>query len=221
MMNTVIFDLDGTLLDTLEDLYLSVNAALGKFGFPLRTREEVRQSVGNGVRNLMLRSVPDGESNPQFEDCFLAFQEYYKIHLNDHTAPYDGVMPLLEKIRERGWKTAIVSNKTDSAVKELNRQVFGKVIPLAIGESAGVKRKPEPDTVYAAIRELGVKREDCVYVGDSEVDFRTAQNSGIPLILVSWGFRDREVLEKLGAETITDTPEELFLCLERLSNTEK
>lgn len=213
MMKTMIFDLDGTLLDTLEDLYLSVNAALENFGFPLKTREDVRQSVGNGVRNLMRRSVPEGEDNPQFEDCFLAFQKHYAAHLNDHTGPYEGIMELLETLSEQGRPMAIVSNKSDYAVKELNRNVFGRLIPVAIGESEGVRRKPEPDTVYEAIRELGVRKEDCIYVGDSEVDLQTAKNCGIPCISVSWGFRDRKVLEGLGAERIVDTTEELLEVL--------
>lgn len=210
MTRTMIFDLDGTLMDTLEDLYLSVNAALGICGFPPKAREEVRQSVGNGVRNLMRRSVPEGESNPRFEDCFLAFRKHYAMHLNDHTRPYEGIMELLKELSMQGCLLAIVSNKSDDAVKELNRRVFGSLIPVAIGESEGVRRKPEPDTVYKAIRELGVNREDCIYVGDSEVDLQTAKNCGIPCISVSWGFRDREVLEGLGAKTIVDTTEELL-----------
>lgn len=213
MMKTIIFDLDGTLLDTLEDLYLSVNAALNVFGFPPKTREDVRQSVGNGVRNLMRRSVPEGEDNPQFEDCFLEFQQHYAAHLNDHTGPYEGMPELLKRLSERGFSMAIVSNKSDHAVKELNRNVFGGLIPVAIGESEGVRRKPEPDTVYAAIRELGVRKEDCIYVGDSEVDLKTAENCGIPCISVSWGFRDREVLEDLGAKRIVDSAEELLELL--------
>lgn len=210
MMKAVIFDLDGTLLDTLEDLYLSVNAALTQHGFPLKTREEVRQSIGNGVRNLMRRSVPEGEENPRFEECFTAFREHYAVHLNDHTAPYEGIMALLEQLKVMGCPMAIVSNKLDSAVKELNQRTFASYIPVAIGESEHVRRKPEPDTVYEAIRELGVEKEDCIYVGDSEVDLLTAQNSGIPCISVSWGFRDREVLEDLGAEYLVDSTAELL-----------
>lgn len=210
MMKAIIFDLDGTLLDTLEDLCLSVNAALRAYGLPEKTREHVRQSVGNGVRNLMRRSVPEGESNPHFEDCFRTFQKHYAEHLNDHTGPYEGIMELLQKLSEQGYPMAIVSNKSDYAVKELNRNVFGSLIPVAIGESEGVRRKPEPDTVYEAIRELGVSKADCIYVGDSEVDLQTAKNAEIPCISVSWGFRDREILEDLGAEKIVDTTSELL-----------
>lgn len=214
MIKTVIFDLDGTLLNTLEDLYLSTNAALLSCGFPARTIDEVRQFVGNGVRNLMRRAVPQGEENPRFEECFRAFKEHYALHLNDHTGPYDGIMKLLKTLSEEGWSMAIVSNKLDSAVKELNRQMFGSLIPVAIGESEGVRRKPEPDTVYEAVRELGVRKEDCIYVGDSEVDIQTAANAGLACVLVSWGFREKEVLKSLGAELIVDTAEELLEALE-------
>ena len=182
MIKGVLFDLDGTLLDTLEDLYQSVNAALAACGFPERTRMEVRSFVGNGVRNLMVRSVPDGEENPKFEECFQKFREHYAVHLNDHTAPYAGIMELLAELKEKGIPTAVVSNKSDAAVKEA---------------AAGI----------------GVPLKDCVYVGDSEVDLATAENAGIPCISVSWGFRDKELLESLGAKTLLDTVPELRDCL--------
>ncbi len=221
MRNTVIFDLDGTLLDTLEDLYLSANAAFESFGLPPKSREEIRRSVGNGVEVLMRRIVPEGEDNPYFEGCMRAYREHYQAHLNDHTRPYQGIPGLLEELKRRGWRLAIVSNKPDAAVKELNRQRFQEWILLAIGESPKVKRKPAPDMVLAAMEELGASREECVYVGDSEVDFKTAENCGLPCILVSWGFRERAALEGLGAGKIVDSPEELLLCLERLSNSGK
>lgn len=210
MRKTVIFDLDGTLLDTLEDLWCSVNAALEAFACPRRTREQVRQAVGNGVRNLMRLSVPGGEEHPHFEECFHAFQKHYAEHLNDHTGPYAGIMELLSRLKAEGYACAIVSNKSDSAVKELSRRIFRAYIPVAIGESADVRKKPAPDTVYAAMRELGVEKEDCIYVGDSEVDAMTSKNSGIPCILVSWGFRDRSMLEKLGVACIVDSAQELY-----------
>lgn len=213
MIKGVLFDLDGTLLDTLEDLYQSVNAALAACGFPERTRMEVRSFVGNGVRNLMVRSVPDGEENPKFEECFQKFREHYAAHLNDHTAPYAGIMELLAELKEKGIPTAVVSNKSDAAVKELCRETFGDLVPLAIGESERVKKKPAPDTVIEAAAEIGVPLKDCVYVGDSEVDLATAENAGIPCISVSWGFRDKELLESLGAKTLLDTVAELRDCL--------
>lgn len=213
MIKGVLFDLDGTLLDTLEDLYQSVNAALTACGFPERTRMEVRSFVGNGVRNLMVRSVPDGEENPKFEECFQKFREHYAAHLNDHTAPYAGIMELLAELKEKGIPTAVVSNKSDAAVKELCRETFGDLVPLAIGESERVKKKPAPDTVIEAAAGIGVPLKDCVYVGDSEVDLATAENAGIPCISVSWGFRDKELLESLGAKTLLDTVPELRDCL--------
>lgn len=213
MIKGVLFDLDGTLLDTLEDLYQSVNAALAACGFPERTRMEVRSFVGNGVRNLMVRSVPDGEENPKFEECFQKFREHYAAHLNDHTAPYAGIMELLAELKEKGIPTAVVSNKSDAAVKELCRETFEDLVPMAIGESERVKKKPAPDTVIEAAAGIGVPLKDCVYVGDSEVDLATAENAGIPCISVSWGFRDKELLESLGAKTLLDTVPELRDCL--------
>lgn len=213
MIKGVLFDLDGTLLDTLEDLYQSVNAALAACGFPERTRMEVRSFVGNGVRNLMVRSVPDGEENPKFEECFQKFREHYAAHLNDHTAPYAGIMELLAELKEKGIPTAVVSNKSDAAVKELCRETFGDLVPLAIGESERVKKKPAPDTVIEAAAGIGVPLKDCVYVGDSEVDLATAENAGIPCISVSWGFRDKELLESLGVKMLLDTVSELRDCL--------
>lgn len=213
MIKGVLFDLDGTLLDTLEDLYQSVNAALTACGFPERTRMEIRSFVGNGVRNLMVRSVPDGEENPKFEECFQKFREHYAAHLNDHTAPYAGIMELLAELKEKGIPTAVVSNKSDAAVKELCRETFRDLVPLAIGESERVKKKPAPDTVIEAAAGIGVPLKDCVYVGDSEVDLATAENAGIPCISVSWGFRDKELLESLGAKTLLDTVPELRDCL--------
>ena len=213
MIKGVLFDLDGTLLDTLEDLYQSVNAALAACGFPERTRMEVRSFVGNGVRNLMVRSVPDGEENPKFEECFQKFREHYVVHLNDHTAPYAGIMELLAELKEKGIPTAVVSNKSDAAVKELCQETFGDLVPLAIGESERVQKKPAPDTVIEAAAGIGVPLKDCVYVGDSEVDLATAENAGIPCISVSWGFRDKELLESLGAKMLLDTVAELRDCL--------
>ncbi|MCC8139882.1 MAG: HAD family hydrolase [Lachnospiraceae bacterium] len=210
MRNTVIFDMDGTLLDTLEDIYLSVNEVLARAGLPLRTRDEVRQFVGIGSQALMRRCIEGGESNPKYGACHAAFQEYYHTHLNDHTVPYEGIVWLLDALRQAGFPMAIVSNKSDSAVKGLNREMFGERIPVAIGAREGVRKKPAPDTVYEAMRELGVEKDACVYVGDSETDLETAANTGIPCVCVSWGFRGRRTLEELGAERIADTAQGLL-----------
>ncbi len=211
--DTVIFDLDGTLLDTLEDLTDAVNYALGAYHMPLRTIEEIRCFVGNGVRNLMLQAVPEGDKNPKFEEVFSLFKEYYGEHCNDKTGPYSGVMDLMAKLQEKGYVMGIVSNKIDSAVKELNSMYFADYIQVAIGECEGVQRKPAPDTVLAALQELGKKKETAIYIGDSEVDLATARNVGIPCISVLWGFRDKEFLEERGADTFAIEPSDVLRIL--------
>ncbi|HWQ30745.1 MAG TPA: HAD-IA family hydrolase [Negativicutes bacterium] len=213
-IKAIIFDLDGTLLNTLDDLADSVNYALRQFGFPERSLEEVRIFVGNGVRNLMKRAVPGGFDNPRFEDCLNAFREYYSKHLNSRTKPYEGIIDLLSELDRGKYKMAIVSNKFDSAVKELTREFFSAYIPVAIGESGGVRKKPEPDCVFEALKELGTEASCAVYVGDSEVDVETARNAGLLCIGVTWGFRSRELLTEKGAEYIIDTPMELMKLLQ-------
>lgn len=207
---TIIFDLDGTLLDTLEDLTDSVNHALQVCAMPLRTIDEVRRFVGNGVRTLMLRAVPNGEENPRFEEAFSIFKEHYNVHCNDKTRPYEGIMELIAALKEQGYAIGIVSNKIDSAVKELNSLYFKEFIDVAIGESEGVLRKPAPDTVITALRELGKEKAGAVYIGDSDVDLATARNVGIPCISVLWGFRDKEFLETQGAVTFAKTPQDVL-----------
>ena len=160
---TVVFDLDGTLLDTLQDLANAVNYALEQQGMPKRTLEEVRQFVGNGVRLLMIRAVPDGESNPLFEETFALFKEYYGKHCNDNTKPYAGVVELIETLKEKGYAVAIVSNKIDFAVKELNEIYFEGIVQAAIGEREGVARKPAPDMVHTALAELGKPADTAVW----------------------------------------------------------
>ncbi len=209
MRKTVIFDMDGTLLDTLEDLYLSVNRAMDAFGFPPRSKDHVRRSVGNGIYQLMRSCIPQGEDNPHYAECVEFYRREYSAHMNDHTAPYPGISELLEKLKKEEYRLAIVSNKPDAAVKGLSRKFFQEQISVAIGESSKIARKPAGDTVFAAMKELGVPREDCIYVGDSEVDAQTAGNCGIPCILVTWGFRSREVLERQNVWKIVDTAEEL------------
>lgn len=197
--NTIIFDLDGTLLNTLEDLMDSVNYALSQYGMPKRELEEIRHFVGNGVERLMELSVPDGKNNPVFQEAFACFKEHYLIHCNDKTGPYPHIMDLLEALHDKGYNMAIVSNKYMNAVKELNELYFSRFIKVAIGESAGIRKKPAPDTVEEAIRQLGVSKDSCVYVGDSEVDHMTAVNSGLRCISCLWGFRTKEELIKAGA----------------------
>ncbi len=212
--NTVIFDLDGTLLDTLQDLADATNYALRKQGMPERTIEEVRQFVGNGVRLLMIRAIPGGEENPLFEETFALFKSYYGEHCNDHTRPYEGIMELLATLREKGYAVAIVSNKIDFAVKELSKLYFQGIVPVAIGEKEGIRRKPAPDTVFEALKELDRTKEEAVYVGDSDVDIETAQNAGMPCISVLWGFRDKAFLETHGASHYAEKAEEILKYVE-------
>lgn len=212
MVEAVIFDLDGTLLDTLGDLRDSVNATLEKFGYPPCTTGQVRQYVGNGVAQLMALALPGGRENPDFPAALDAFRDYYAAHSQVLTAPYPGIGQLLEELEARGIGIAVVSNKFDGAVKTLCRHYFGGQIPVAIGEreAQGVRKKPAPDTVLQAARELGVSLENCVYVGDSDVDIATAQNAGIGCISVTWGFRDKEFLEAHGATVYAETPNEIL-----------
>ncbi len=205
---TVIFDLDGTLLDTLTDLRTATNRALVHFGWGRRTQEEVRKFVGNGIRRLMAQAVPGGEQNEYFEDALAAFHKEYAACQMDHTKPYDGIPELIETLEQNGVRMAIVSNKPDYAVKDLNDKFFH--FPIACGDKEGQNRKPAPDVVFEAIKQLDADPKTTVYVGDSEVDVATAANADIPCIAVSWGFRDIDVLKAAGAETIVDTPEELL-----------
>lgn len=209
-MKAVIFDLDGTLLNTLDDLADAVNWALETYNQPKRTIAEVRAFVGNGLRNLMNQAVPNGEKNPVFEDLFEEFREYYKSHCNIKTAPYEGVLELMKELKTRGIKMAIVSNKIDSGVKELNEIHFAEYVEVAIGERVGIARKPSPDSVNEALRILDVAKEDAIYVGDSGVDIQTAKNAGIGCVSVSWGFRDEAVLMEQGASIMIHQPLELL-----------
>ena len=208
--DTVIFDLDGTLLNTLEDLTDSVNYALKLHGYPERTIEEIRSFVGNGVARLMELSIPDGRNNPLFEKCLEDFRSHYSKNMQNKTDAYKGIRELLVQLSEKNYKMAIVSNKFDKAVKGLNQVYFGQYIKVAIGESENVSKKPAPDTVFKALEELGSTADKAVYVGDSEVDVKTAKNSGTVCVGVTWGFRGRKLLEEKGADYIIDKPIELL-----------
>lgn len=204
--DTVIFDMDGTLLNTIDDLKDSVNFALEQFGMPQRSLADIKKFVGNGVFRLMELAVPQGTQNPSFDDAFAVFKEHYSLHCNDKTRPYDGILNLLEDLSKKGYKLAIVSNKYYDAVVELNQLYFSKYISVAIGEKEGISKKPAPDTVNVALSMLGSKAENSVYIGDSEVDIQTAKNSNLDFICVSWGFRESEFLKSNGAKIIVDNP---------------
>lgn len=203
---TVIFDLDGTLLDTIEDLTDSVNFVCSKFGYPEYTTEVIKTFVGNGIRKLLERAIPGGKENADYERIYESFCSYYGKNCRNKTKPYDGITELLSVLKQRGCKLAIVSNKNHDAVAALNEEFFGEYISVAVGQSDTTRKKPAPDTVFAAMKALDAVRESTVYIGDSEVDKQTADNAGIPCILVSWGFRKREELKKLHTFGFADTP---------------
>ena len=211
--DTYIFDLDGTLLDTLADLAASTNYALRTHGMLEHSIDDVRRFVGNGVRKLMERAIPNGEANPDFEATFATFREHYMHHSLDTTRPYPGIPEALAELKAKGCRLAVVSNKMMAATVELCRHFFPDTIEVAIGEheAEGIRKKPAPDTVFAALRELGVDKSGAVYVGDSDVDVQTAANSGLPCISVLWGFRDRDFLIQHGAKTFISAPSELLL----------
>lgn len=208
--DTVIFDLDGTLLNTLEDLCDSVNVIMRKYGYPEHSLGQIRGFVGNGIQKLMERSVPGGSENAQFDKAFFDFKQYYTEHCRIKTRPYDGVLDLMRRLAEKGFRLAIVSNKNDMAVKELNEIYFAEYTMAAIGDREGINRKPSPDPVFAALDEMGGRRETAIYIGDSEVDYETAKNSGLDCILVSWGFRDRELLKSFGDVRVVDSCAEVL-----------
>ena len=213
-INTIIWDLDGTLLDTLQDLAAAVNHALVKFGMPALGIDQVRQYVGNGVRRLMVLSVPDGDRNPQFEAVFAEFKAYYVDHCKVNTCLYDGIAATLAELKRRGYRMAVVSNKLQSGVDELYDEYFRDTMDVAIGERPEVARKPAPDMVFAALKALSASREEAVYVGDSDVDLATARNAGLPCISVLWGFRDRDFLLGHGATHFVESPEKIIEIIE-------
>ncbi len=202
MYNTAIFDLDGTLLDTLADLHASVNFALREFSFPERSLEEIRRFIGNGVVKLIERSVPEGTDRETEKKCLDAFRAHYLEHMSDSTAPYEGIPGLLTELRIRGVKTAVVSNKLHSAVEGLCDDYFKGLIDCALGVSDESERKPSPRNAFRSIEALGSEKPYTIYIGDSEVDVQTAKNAGIPCIGVTWGFRDRAELIEAGADYI-------------------
>ena len=210
----LIFDLDGTILDTLEDLKESTNYALDFHGFPKRTLDEVRRFVGNGIGKLIERAVPAGTSEKETGRVLATFKRYYGEHCADHTKPYEKIPAFLKVVREKGCQTAVVSNKADFAVQDLCEQYFPGMFDFVVGEREGIRRKPCPDSVNEVLKTLEKTKEQAIYVGDSDVDVETAKNAGMPVIGVSWGFRGREFLEAHGAEWIADTPEDLWKFIE-------
>lgn len=205
---TILFDLDGTLLDTLDDLTDAVNRTLSRCGLPQRDRREVRSFLGNGARYLMEHAAP-GVAGERFEQLLRDYKADYDANCRVKTAPYPGIDALLRALRAAGCRTGIISNKPDSAVQPLYEAFFADTMDTAVGEREGIRRKPAPDTVLAAMERLGAAAEQTLYVGDSEVDIRTAQNAGVDCASVTWGFRDPEELKRSGAQMLFDTAEAL------------
>lgn len=204
-----IFDMDGTILSTLDDLANGVDYALSENGLPARSKQETRAALGRGVRFLIEQSVPDGLSDAEISKVEDDFLKYYKVHSMDNTKPYDGIVELIKEVRASGVKTAVVSNKIDSAVKELCANFFEGAFDVAYGERIGIPRKPDPKPINAIIDEFGLSKNEVVYIGDSEVDLLTANNAKINHIIVTWGFRDRAFLERNGAKKLVESMEEL------------
>lgn len=215
-IKAVIWDLDGTLLNTLNDLAASTNAALAQNGLPTHSTQAVAGFVGHGMRRLIASAVPDGEVNPAYESVYNAFLQHYAAHSRDLTRPYEGILELLDALSAQGVRHAVASNKIDSAVQALSREYFGKRMQAAIGDDPARKRKPAPDSVHEAMRRLGVGADEAVYIGDSDVDILTARNAGIPCISVTWGFRPESCLAAAGAAHIAHTPQQLFEMIEAL-----
>ena len=211
----VLFDMDGTVLDTLDDLCDSINHSLAEFSLPQVSREHVRQCLANGAPFLVSHSIP-ADSSPELEANVLAFYKpWYDAHCLIKTAPYEGILPMMQSLKEQGLRLAIISNKPDRAVQELSDAFFPGLLELSVGESPSVRRKPAPDTVLTAASQIGLSIDQCVYVGDSEVDLQTARNAGMDCISVTWGFRDEAQLLEAGASVLVRTPEELESLLLR------
>ena len=205
----IVFDMDGTILDTLDDLKESLNVTFRKFGFPERTKEEVRRFVGNGIPKLIERAVPAGTEASVQEKVLKAFLEYYQVHCNDFTHAYEGIPELMEWLKEQGYLIAVASNKAAPAVGKLCDIYFDGLVDFAVGDLPGQEKKPAPDMVNRVLATLQIDKEEAVYIGDSEVDIATAGNAGLDCIVVTWGFRDRDLLDKNGGRIFADTTEQI------------
>lgn len=228
MKKAIIFDLDGTLLNTLDDLLIATNVGLERVGLPQITLNDARKFVGNGVGKLIERAIEFAEGRDpsvcdtdkyvrpdNFDDCFNAFSDYYGVHSADNTKPYDGVLDVIKNAKLQGFKTAIVTNKYDGAAQELGKKFFYDV-DIVVGAKEGIELKPSPSGVIYATKNLGVTLDDCVYIGDGETDVMTAKNCGIPMIAVTWGFRDRELLQSLEPDYIIDTPNDILTTVSKI-----
>lgn len=214
-IDTIIFDLDGTLLNSLGDLHACFNHAIKSFGYPERSLNEIKSFVGNGIKKAIERALPKPVEDRDLNKIVDYFRIYYKDHMLEFTKPYDGIIEMLEEARKKGFKLAVVSNKYDDEVKMLVKNYFGKYIDIAIGEGHGIRKKPEVDGVIEAINELDSNLKRAIFVGDSDVDIKTAKNAGIHCISVTWGFRDRNFLMAEGAEYFANHPKEILEIIEK------
>ena len=213
--DTIIFDLDGTLLNTLEDLHAFFNKAITEYGYPRRTLDEIKSFVGNGIKKAIERALPSNIEESELNKIVNYFRSYYEEHMLELTKPYDGIIGMLEELKANNYKLAVVSNKYDAAVKELCKNYFGKYIDIAIGESEEVRKKPEIDGVMKAIKELNSSIDNSIYIGDSDVDIKTAKNVGIPCISVLWGFRDKDFLIQNGGKLFAEKPKDIIKIIEK------
>jgi phosphoglycolate phosphatase len=214
LKQAVIFDLDGTLLNTLGDLRAATNHALAVRGLAPRSMDEIRRFVGNGIRLLICRAMPEGTSDAEIDAALEDFKAYYAAHIHDHTVPYDGIPQLLTALRKRGMKVAVLSNKIDSASQELIAYFFPGKTDVVFGEHIGVPRKPDPTSCRMVMQQLGVQPEQVLYVGDSGTDMQTAKHAGLYAVGVTWGFRSREVLTENGADVLVDSPEQILQIID-------
>ena len=210
---TILFDLDGTLLDTLADLEVSVNYMLKEMGYPLRKKEEVRSFLGNGVRHLVASALPEGADEDAIEKGLSLFKSHYAAYSMEKTAPYPGICDVLSELRRRGIRMGVVTNKVDAAAQPMIEHYFPGIFDVVLGQREDIPKKPAPDMLFVALKEIGVPLEHCLYVGDSEVDKSTADAAGLPCVLVAWGYRDREDLALLAPENLIFQPSALMACI--------
>lgn len=214
-IDTLIFDLDGTLLNTLGDLHACFNYAIKYYGYPERTLDEIKSFVGNGIKKAIQRALPYDVEDEKLNNIIELFKKYYQEHMYDLTYPYDGILTLLKELKDKGYKIAVVSNKYDYAVKELCEKYFKNYIDIAIGEGNGVRKKPNSDGIIQAIKVVNSDKNSTIYIGDSEVDIQTAKNIDIPCISVLWGFKDKDFLERHGAKVFAQTPNDIIKIIEK------
>lgn len=205
----VIFDMDGTILDTLEDLMLSTNYIMDQYGYPTHTLLEIKSYVGNGIYKLIERAAPKGVSKERIDEMFIAFKKHYNLHCKDHTKPYDGIIELIKNLKNKGCKVAVVSNKAHEAVLQLSNEYFNRLFDISIGEREGIEKKPSPDSVNEVMKIFQMDKDETIYIGDSEVDIQTANNAGINHIIVNWGFREYDFLKENGAHIIVSSTKEI------------